>query len=68
MCFKTLPIALYELGIGVTVLGITMFFSILLYNYVKRLTPFLFKQLKRLFKYNNKLAKRYFNKPIKEEL
>lgn len=68
MCFKSIPIALYELGIGITVLGITMFFSILLYNYVKRLTPFLFKQLKRLFKYNTKLAKRYLTKPVKEEI
>ena len=67
MTFHTMPIALYEIGIGITVLGTTMLLSILLYNYVKRLVPFLFKQIKVLFKLCIKLAKRYFKNQIKEE-
>ena len=67
MCFKSMPIALYELSIGVISSGITMFTSILLYNYVKRLVPYLFKKLIKLFKYCVKLTKRYFGKQVKEE-
>ncbi len=67
MCFKSMPIALYELSIGIISSGITMFSSILLYNYVKRLVPFLFKKLVKLFKYCIKLTKRYFGKQVKEE-
>ena len=67
MCFKSMPIALYELSIGIISTGFTMFSSILLYNYVKRLVPFLFKKLIKLFKYCIKLTKRYFGKQVKEE-
>ncbi len=67
MCFKSMPIALYELGIGIISSGITMFSCILLYNYVKRLVPYLFKKLIKLFKYCIKLTKRYFGKQVKEE-
>ena len=67
MCFKSMPIALYELSIGIISSGITMFSSILLYNYVKRLVPYLFKKLIKLFKFCIKLTKRYFGKQVKEE-
>ncbi|MBR5322855.1 MAG: hypothetical protein IKU48_04860 [Clostridia bacterium] len=67
MSFKLLPIALYELSIGIISLGITMLLSILLYNYVKRLVPFLFKKIIELFKFCIKLSKCYFGKQVKEE-
>ena len=67
LCFKSMPIALYELGIGIISSGVTMFSCILLYNYVKRLVPYLFKNLIKLFNYCIKLAKRYFGKQVKEE-
>jgi len=63
MMFFSLPVAMYELGIGLTVLGITMFACILLYNYVKRLVPFLLKMAKKLFAYCVKCIKRYYRKP-----
>ncbi len=68
MCFKSMPIALYELSIGIISSGITMFSSILLYNYVKRLVPYLFKELVKLFKFCIKLTKMYFGKQVKEEV
>ncbi len=67
MCFKSMPIALYELGIGIISSGVTMLLSILLYNYVKRLVPYLIKQLIKLFKFCIKLTKKYFGKQAKEE-
>lgn len=67
MCFKSMPIAMYELSIGAISAGVTMFSCILLYNYVKRLVPFIFKQLIKLFKLCVKISKRYFKKPVKEE-
>jgi len=65
-CFNSMPVALYELGIGITSTGATMLASILLYNYVKRLVPFLFRQLIKLFKLCVKVTKRYFKKTVKE--
>ena len=61
-----LSVAFYELGTGIAALGLTMIISILLYNYVRRLVPFIFKLLKRLFNYCVRLTKRYFAKPAKE--
>ncbi len=68
MSFKTLPIGLYEIGIGIISLGITMLTCILLYNYVKRLVPFIFMELKKLFMLCVRLTKRYFGKTVKEEI
>lgn len=62
MMFKTVPIALYEIGIGIISVGITMLSCILIYNYTKRLVPFLYKLLKKLFKYCIKLTVLYFSK------
>ena len=64
---KSATIALYEFGLGLIVLGITLALSILLYNYVKRLVPFLFKQLKKLFALCIRIAKRYFSNTVKEK-
>jgi glycosyltransferase involved in cell wall biosynthesis len=64
---SALPIALYELGVRIAALGATMLTSILLYNYVRRLVPFLFKQIKKLYKLCNRITKRYFQKTVKEE-
>ena len=67
MCFKTPTIGMYEIGIGITVCGSTMLTGILLYNYVKRLVPFLFRQLKILFAYTIRITKKYFQFIKKEE-
>lgn len=67
MCFKTPTIGMYEIGIGITVCGSTMLTGILLYNYVKRLVPFLFRQLKILFAYTIRITKKYFQFTKKEE-
>ena len=67
MSFKIPTIGKYEIGLGVLFLGITMLSTILLYNYNKRLVPFLFKQLKKLFITCVKITKRYFGKTEKEE-
>ncbi len=67
MCFKNPTIGMYEIGIGITVCGSTMLTGILLYNYVKRLVPFLFRQLKILFAYTIRITKKYFQFTKKEE-
>ncbi len=66
MSFKIKPIGMYEISLGILILGFTMLLSILLYNYIKRLVPYLFKQLKALFKMCILVTKRYFAKPRKE--
>ena len=67
MCFKSMPIASYELSIGIISAGVTMIVCILLYNYVKRLVPFLLKQIRKLFMLCVRITKRYFGKIKKEE-
>lgn len=46
---STLPVGLYEIGIGITGGAIVLFVSILLYNFAIRLMPFAMKQLARFF-------------------
>ena len=46
---STLPIGLFEIGIGITAGAIVLFTSILLYNFAIRLLPFTIKQLARFF-------------------
>jgi len=41
----TLPIGLYEIGMGVTIGGATMLCGILIYNFAVRLLPFLLRKL-----------------------
>lgn len=67
MSFKIKPIGMYEIALGILVLGFTMLTTILLYNYMKRLVPYLFKKLKELFNLCILVTKRYFAKPKKEE-
>ncbi len=42
---------LYEIGIGIVAGGVTLFFGILMYNFIVRLAPFLFKKMLVLFKF-----------------
>lgn len=42
--FSVVPVGLYELGLGVVVIGITMFVGILMYNIAVRLLPFLLRK------------------------
>ncbi len=67
MCFKNIPVALYELSLGIISAGVTMLSCIILYNYTKRLVPLLFKLLKKLFKLCVKITKYYFTNDKKEE-
>ncbi len=45
------PIGIYEIGLGVVAGGITLGVSILLYNFIVRLAPFLFKKMFVLYKF-----------------
>ena len=47
---KSKAIATYEIGLGILVFGISILVSTLLYNGFKRLSPFLFKHWKKLFR------------------
>lgn len=45
------PIGMYEIGLGVVAAGGTLCISILLYNFIVRLAPFLFKKMFVLYKF-----------------
>lgn len=45
------PIGIYEIGLGIAAGGITLGVSILLYNFIVRLAPFLFKKMFVLYKF-----------------
>ena len=45
------PIGIYEIGIGIAAGGVTLGVSILLYNFIVRLAPFLFKKMFVLYKF-----------------
>ncbi len=49
--FLTLPIGLFECGIGITVIGVTMLVGILIYNLAIRFLPFVFKQFLRFIRF-----------------
>lgn len=49
--FSSVPDGLYEIGLGVIVAGVVLFFGILLYNFAVRLVPLLIKLVWKLFKY-----------------
>ena len=49
--FITMPIGLFETGIGVTIIGATIFVGILLYNLAVRFLPFLLRQYIRFMKF-----------------
>ncbi|MBQ8248859.1 MAG: hypothetical protein IJY93_03120 [Clostridia bacterium] len=59
--FSDVPAGLYEIGLGVIVAGLVMFFGILLYNFAVRLVPLLIKQVWKLFKYLLGRLKHLFN-------
>jgi len=42
--FLVLPVGMFELGLGVAAIGITMFVGILMYNIAVRLLPFLLRK------------------------
>ncbi|MBR6708362.1 MAG: phage holin family protein [Clostridia bacterium] len=57
---STLPIGLYEIGIGVIAGAVVLFCSILLYNFAIRLLPFLMRMLGRLFGWSIRRLKALF--------
>ncbi len=52
---------LYEMGIGVIAGGVTMLFGILMYNFIVRLAPFIYKKLMVLIKFSVEKFKQLFN-------
>ncbi len=59
--FTSVPVGLYEIGIGVVVAGVVMFAGILLYNFAVRLVPLLIRLVGRLFKFVLKKLRVLFN-------
>ena len=59
--FSTLPVGLYEIGIGVVIAGLVMFGGILVYNIAVRFLPFLMRLIGRLFRYLFNKLKTLFN-------
>ena len=59
-CLSSLPIGLYELGIGITVGGLALMVGILLYNFVIRFIPFVISKWFVLFKYTLRKLKELF--------
>ncbi len=47
-CFSILPVGLYEVGLAIAIAGVTMFFSVLIYNVAVRFTPKLYSFISRL--------------------
>ena len=45
------PIGIFEIGLGITVGGATLGISIILYNFIVRFAPFLFKKMFVLYKF-----------------
>lgn len=59
--FTSVPVGLYEIGIGIVVAGIVMFSGILLYNFAIRFVPWLIKLVGRLLRYTLKQLRVLFN-------
>lgn len=59
--FVSVPVGLYEIGLGVIVAGTVMFAGILVYNFAVRLVPFLMRMLWKLFRLMLRQLKRLFN-------
>ncbi len=57
---------LYEIGIGIIVIGITLALCILIYLFNKKLIPLLFAKSKNLFKLWTKANKAFFRNHVKE--
>ena len=58
--FSTLPAGVYEIGIGITVGGVAMLLSILVYNFAVRLMPIIIGYLFDFMKYVCRKAKELF--------
>ncbi len=59
--FVSMPVGLYEIGIGVIVAGAVMLIGILIYNFAVRLIPLLMRLWWKLFLYVLEQLKRLFN-------
>lgn len=59
--YDVVPVGLYEMGLGIIVGGAALLISILLYNYIVRLAPFLFKKLFKLYVFLWKQFVRFIN-------
>ncbi len=59
--FTSVPVGLYEIGLGVIVAGSVMFAGILVYNFAVRLVPILMRMLGKLFRFVLSELKRLFN-------
>ncbi len=57
---SVMPAGLYEIGMGIVCAGATMFSGILLYNFIVRLVPFIYKKLMVLVKFIVKQLKRLY--------
>ena len=64
--FVSVPTGLYEIGIGVVIVGLVLFVCILLYNFAIRLMPFLIKRVFVLFKFTLSKLKARVNRIRKE--
>lgn len=51
---------LYEIGIGIVIGGLTLFVGILMYNFIVRLAPFIFRKLFVFYKFVLKQIKRLY--------
>ncbi len=66
--FVSMPVGLYEIGIGIIVAGAVMFLGILIYNFAVRLVPLLMRLWWKLFLYVLEQLKRLFNYLRKESV
>ncbi len=66
--FVSVPVGLYEIGIGVIIAGVVMFLGILIYNFAVRLIPLLMKLWWRLFLHVLEKLKCLFNFLRKESV
>lgn len=58
--FSTLPVGLYEMGLGVLIGGVAMFTGILIYNFAVRFLPFAIKHIIVFMKFTIKKIKYLF--------
>lgn len=62
----TLPMGIYNIGLGIISAGATMFVSILIYNFALRLLPWVIKLVGKLFRFVLKKLKQLFNHARRE--
>ncbi len=59
--FTSLAVGLYEIGLGIVIIGAVMLSGILIYNFAIRVVPILFSLLYKFFRYCLKKLKQLFN-------